>query len=105
MTIRLVTNTLLLFAFASGLPAAARPQEGPPRPKLDSRIVAAKTAFLTTEILYPKTEKSSFTSELNTILAIASGTKVWTVYKPATATKAETIMKIVEDRRLGMSID
>ncbi len=76
----------------------ARPQQ-PPTP--DSQIIEAKTAFLTAEILYPKDDKHSFASELDTISNIASGTKLWSVYRPATAENADIIIKIVEDRTLG----
>lgn len=89
---------LVLALFASRL----RAPQGPPPPSVDSQIVAAKTAFLTSEILFPRTEKSSFATELDAILTIATSTKVWSVYKPAAASNADIIIKIVEDRSLGV---
>jgi hypothetical protein len=91
---------LLLLHFVLALPTIALPQQPPP---LDSQIVEAKTVFLTAAILYPKDDKSSFNSELNAILNIASGTKIWSVYKPGTAEKSDIIIKIVEDRTFGTS--
>lgn len=105
-------GTLLFFILASVLARpATRPQQNsapdsqivlavPQRPS-EPLECAAKTAFLTAAILYRKDEKSSFASELDTILTIASGTGIWSVYKPATAERAEIIIKIVEDRTLG----
>ncbi|SRR6266478_7007768 len=89
---------LLLLLFVLALPTTARPQQPP---ILDSQIVEAKTAYLTAEVLFPKDDKHSFASELATISNFASGTRLWSVYKPATAEKADIIMKIVEDRTLG----
>jgi len=84
------------------LPLPPLPRASPQQPPtLDSQIIEAKTAFLTTEVLYPKDDKHSFASELDTISNFASGTKLWLVYKPASAEKADIIIKIVEDRTLG----
>jgi hypothetical protein len=69
--------------------------------KVDSTIVSAKTAFLTSEILYARPDKGSFSGELDEILRIANSTRIWSVYRPASSTHAELIIKIVEDRVLG----
>jgi hypothetical protein len=95
--LRYVTLFLLV---VSALPplkvGAARGQQ-----YVDSQIANAKTAYLTSEILHPKGDKEPFTSELNSIVKIAYETKIWSVFKPATAEKADIIMKIVEDRTPG----
>ena len=89
---------LQLFLFGLVLPTIARSQQPP---TLDSQIVEAKTAYLTAEVLYPKDDKHSFASELDTISNIASRTRLWLVYHPVAAEKADIIIKIVEDRTLG----
>jgi len=88
------------FLFFSALPLS-KMVAAQAKQSLDSQIVNAKTAFLTAEILHAKDDKQPFTSELNTIGNIANETKIWAVYKPATAEKADIIMKIEEDRTFG----
>jgi hypothetical protein len=89
---------IVLSPFYRPTTAGGSSQE-PPRP--DPKIVSAKTAFLTCEILYPKSEKGSFSTELDAIFKIANSTRIWSTYRPADATQAEIIIKIVEDRSLG----
>lgn len=101
MQARFITIVTFCFILASMSEASATRSQL--SPTLDSQIVEAKTVYLTAEILHPKDEKSPFSSELDTILALASGTRIWFAYKPATAEKADIIIKIVEDRTFGAS--
>jgi len=89
---------IFLSPFSQETVAGGNSQE-PPKP--DPKIVSAKTAFFTCEIHHPKTDKDSFSIELDEINKIANSTRLWSVYRPTDATQADLIIKIVEDRILG----
>src|ERR1700737_3605634 len=95
-----IASAAAQFFFVLFPAAAASP---PQSPTLDLQVATAKTAYLTTKILYSKGEKSSskLDAELNSILTIAGGTKIWSIYRPASAEKAQIIIKIIEDRSSG----
>jgi hypothetical protein len=80
------------------LPLSSRCQESK---AVDPAIVQAKTAFVTSEMLFAKSDKESFSGELDDIIRIVNSSRIWTIYRPASSTQADLIIKIVEDRTLG----
>jgi hypothetical protein len=63
-------------------------------------FLTAKTAQLLSEVVGQKSEKSSFNAEIDRILRIAEGTKLWANYRYMPGPHADIIIKIQEDRAL-----
>jgi hypothetical protein len=86
-------RSFFILVFLFGLPVL-----GQDPPSFNTVLVSAKTAELIAEVQGKKTEKASFGPEIQKILRIANTTKLWSRYRYAVASKADIIIKVVEDR-------
>jgi hypothetical protein len=63
-------------------------------------FLAARTAQLIVEVIGAKSQKPSFNAEINRILRLAGGTKLWANYRYMPGPNADIIVKIQEDQTL-----
>src|ERR1700674_4900379 len=63
----------------------------------DPIFLTAKTAECIAEVEGPKSERPSFSEEIGHILRAVDGTKLWSHYRHASASKADIIIKITEN--------
>jgi hypothetical protein len=88
-------NRLLLLAAILVQIQSGNPPPLKPRPVI---FLSARTAECIAEVEGRKSDKATFKPEIDQILRVVAGTKLWSRYRYAAASKADIIIKITEDR-------